>query len=236
MYCAHGSGVEVPAGNLVVPSRTSKLSAPIAVCGPAGRQELAMNTRAILSVAVLTCLMSPAAFAQTSTSGTGTTTREPPSSSSGMSSYDQETAAMTSEEFVKKAAEANASEIASRLALDQAQDPAVKSFAQQMINDHTKAGEQLKTIANSKGHQVPDSADMTHKTAILELKAKSGHAFDTAYTEQMRRDHANAIELFSNAANSSQLDPESRQFAKQTLPTLQHHPQLAMQDLPKAGG
>ena len=142
-----------------------------------------------------------------------------------------------SAEFVKKAAAANASEIAaSRLALEKGQDPSVKSFAQQMIDDHTKAGGQLKTLASSKGYEMSDEPDMKHKTAMTELKAKSGESFDKAYTEQMRKDHAAAVELFSKAANSSQVDPELRQFAKQTLPTLQHHKQVAMQSLPKTGG
>jgi putative membrane protein len=144
---------------------------------------------------------------------------------------------LTDEEFVKKAAAANASEIAaSQVALEKAQNPAVKTFAQQMINDHTKAGDQLKTLASSKGYKVPDEPDTMHKAAMLKLKAKSGDSFDQAYTDQMRKDHAMAVELFSNAANSSQLDPDLRQFAKQTLPTLQHHRQLAMQSLPKSGG
>jgi putative membrane protein len=201
-----------------------------------------MKTRTTLSVAVLACLMSPA-FAQStsapSTTGPGATgmgTRDE-STPSTADTRAEKRESLTSEEFVKKAAAANMSEIAaSQVAIEKAQSPAVKTFAQQMITDHTKASEQLKTLASSKGYKVPDEPDMMHKAAMVKLKAKSGDSFDQAYTEQMRKDHATAVELFSNAANSSQLDPELRQFAKQTLPTLQHHKQVALQTLPNTGG
>lgn len=192
-----------------------------------------MKTRTTLSTAILVALASPA-FAQPSAPGAS---RMPSTSDTTTTTRSQASESLTSAEFVKKAAAANASEIAaSRLALEKAQDPSVKSFAQQMIDDHTKAGEQLKTLASSKGFEVSDEPDLKHKTEAVALKAKSGESFDKAYTEQMRKDHTAAVELFSNAAKSSQIDPELRQFAKQTLPTLQHHKQVAMQSLPKTGG
>lgn len=199
-----------------------------------------MKTRTTLSVAVLACLMSPAFGQSTSPPGstspsTGMGSRDTTSTTEGTRADQRES--LSSEEFVKKAAAANQSEIAaSQLALEKAQSPAVKTFAQQMIDDHTKATEQLKTLASSKGYKVPDEPDAMHKAAMMRLRAKSGNSFDEAYTDQMRKDHAKVVELFSNAANSSQLDPDLRQFAKQTLPTLQHHNQVAMKDLPKTGG
>jgi putative membrane protein len=136
----------------------------------------------------------------------------------------------TSEQFVKLAAQSNLAEIkVSQLAESKAQSAEVKKFAQQMIADHTKANAELTRIAMGKSVKVPDDTDMMHKASMKLLQTKSGASFDSAYMEQMDKDHQKAIELFQSASASPKVDKELQAFATKTLPKLQQHHHLVAQ-------
>lgn len=150
------------------------------------------------------------------------------STASGSSSSRHEN--LSSEDFVKRATEANLAEIkVSELALSKAQSPDVKKFAQHMIDDHTKANSELAQVASSKSLKVPDDTDMMHKSSMKLLQTKSGANFDSAYMEQMKKDHEKAIELFRSASTSSKVDPELQKLASKLLPKLQQHEQMVSQ-------
>jgi putative membrane protein len=132
----------------------------------------------------------------------------------------------TSQQFVTKAAESNLAEIkVSQLALTKTQNPDVRKFAQQMIDDHTKANEQLTSLAEQKGLKVPDNTDVAHRAAMKMLEAKSGTSFDKSYIEQMNKDHDKTIKLFQQAENDGKLDPGLKSLAAKILPTLESHHQ-----------
>jgi putative membrane protein len=144
----------------------------------------------------------------------------------GLSSVLAIAAEPSSQQFVTKAAQANVAEIkTSQLALSKSQDPQVRKFAQEMIDDHTKANQQLSTLAGGKNLKVPDDTDVMHKTSMKMLESKSGASFDKSYISQMEKDHKKTVELFRDASNSSKVDPDLKSFASSTLPTLQHHEQ-----------
>jgi putative membrane protein len=128
--------------------------------------------------------------------------------------------------FVKKAAIDGMTEVKlGKIAASKAQDPKVKQFAEKMVKDHSKANEELESIAKQKGIKVPDELDAEHQSMLQSLNAKSGKAFDDAYSEHMQADHAKAVALFQGAINGS--DPDLAAFAKKTLPTLEQHKQMA---------
>jgi putative membrane protein len=136
----------------------------------------------------------------------------------------------SSKEFVKDAVEANLAEIqASQLAVSKSSNPEVKSFAQRMIDDHTRLNTQLEQVAQQKGLKIPDSPDLTHQAKLKTLQARSGTDFDKSYIEQMNKDHEKAIELFQAAANSPQVSTDLKKLADQTLSTLHQHEHSAMQ-------
>jgi putative membrane protein len=132
--------------------------------------------------------------------------------------------------FVQKAAIAGMTEVqASKVALEKSTDASVKSFAQHMIADHTKAGDALKTAAMQEGLSVPNALDTEHKQIVDKLSGLSGATFDQAYKTQMLTDHKEAVALFtSESRNSAQTAVDK--FAADTLPTLQSHLKMA-QDL-----
>lgn len=135
-------------------------------------------------------------------------------------------------DFVAKAAVANKFEIdTSQLALKYGQSADVKAFANQMISDHEKVGQDFK--ASLKEANIPppsDALDVSHTAKYAKLRlftTKSG--FDSAYTDTQLQAHQDAVALFKDyAANGP--TPALKSFAEKTLPTLEHHLQM-VQDL-----
>jgi putative membrane protein len=132
--------------------------------------------------------------------------------------------------FLKQAAQNGHAEVeSSKLAMDKAVSADVKSFAKQMVDDHTKAGDELKALASSKGVEVPSEPSVMQKGKIKLLSARKDTSFDSHYAASMGVDaHQDTIKLFQKAADSAD-DAEVKAFAAKTLPTLQHHLQMAQQ-------
>ncbi len=125
--------------------------------------------------------------------------------------------------FVEKASKAGITEVdAAQLALQQSKRHDVKSFAQHMIDDHSKANQQLQQIATSEGADAALAAPGSDAKALSKLRVKSGAVFDDDYIAGQRRAHKEAIALFSHEAKKGQ-DEALRTFAAQTLPTIQDH-------------
>lgn len=133
--------------------------------------------------------------------------------------------AMAPAQFVQTAAVANMFEIqSSRLALERAQTPAVKQFAQEMIKDHTDAATKLKAAARkaSADIQVPTALDQEHKQKLDELTQQKGSQFEQGYINAQVQAHDQAVVLFT-AYSTGGTQPDLKAFAMETLPTLQHH-------------
>ncbi len=125
--------------------------------------------------------------------------------------------------FMMMAAMSDMNEIGlSNMALSKSSSDDVKSFAQMMVDDHTKASDELKTVAASKNVTLPTSADAKHQAAMTKLSGMSGDMFDKEYTKMMVKDHEKAVALFQSQAGSG-TDADSKAFATKTLPTLQKH-------------
>ena len=125
--------------------------------------------------------------------------------------------------FITDASEAGNAEVEkANLANKTSSDLDVKSFAEMMVTDHTKAGDELKTIAQGKGVEVAKGPGTMQKADIELLKAKSGKSFDKAYAKQAVSDHKKAVALFEKASTDLD-DADLKAFAEKTLPTLKHH-------------
>jgi putative membrane protein len=136
--------------------------------------------------------------------------------------------------FIKQAAENNHAEIeSSRLAVQKASDPTVKAFAQQMVADHGKTGQELAALASAKGVELPDGPSLMQKAKLKLLDASDGADFDRRYSETMGlAAHRDTIALFQKASTGAR-DADVKAFAAKTLPGLQHHLEMA-QKLPAA--
>ena len=128
------------------------------------------------------------------------------------------------QEFATKAAGAGAFEIqSSQLALTKSQNADIKSFAQMMIDDHSKAAEGLKTAAAARGGiTVPADIDAESAAKLQRLQAAAAGDFDKLYVQMQTDAHVDAVALFSGFAQNGPAGP-LKDFAGQTLPTLQMH-------------
>jgi putative membrane protein len=109
-----------------------------------------------------------------------------------------------------------------KLASEKASNEAVKKFGQRMADDHGKAGEELKKIAQDKGLTPPTELDGKHKKLRDRLAKLSGPEFDRAYMDEMVKDHRKDVKEFQREAEKAK-DPDVKSFASKTLPTLQDH-------------
>ena len=110
------------------------------------------------------------------------------------------------------------------------------SDLRRMIADHTKAHEQLKSIAKAKGIEMPNAPSDLDLMRLKAMGALAGDEFDNAYIKQEVEDHDAAVKLFVQESDNGE-DAQLKSFAATTLPTLKEHLQMA-ESLPgaKAGG
>lgn len=138
-------------------------------------------------------------------------------------------------DFFETAASSNQFEIdSSRLAAERVTDPALKTYAQKMIKDHGKAGDELEKLARKKSVMLPTRLLKRHEAMLKDPRnEKPGADFDDEYRDKMISSYKEAVSLFDEAARDSK-DADVKAFAAKTLPTLQDHDGLARK-LPKPG-
>jgi putative membrane protein len=128
-------------------------------------------------------------------------------------------------DFVQKAAMSDMYEVqAGKLAAEKGQSDAVKQFAQQMVDAHTKTTEELTGIVKTKNIKVdlPANLDAKHQKLIDDLNSASAQDFDKTYAKQQVDAHQEAVNLFKKYASQGD-DADVKQFAQKTLPTIEHH-------------
>ena len=129
--------------------------------------------------------------------------------------------------FVEEAAAGGMAEVAmGNVAQQKAGNDAVKQFGSRMVTDHTKANDELKSIASNKGIELPSSPTKGQQRDIEKMGKKSGADFDKDYMKHMVSDHKKDVKEFQKEAKSGK-DPELQAFAQKTLPILQEHLQQA---------
>jgi putative membrane protein len=132
-------------------------------------------------------------------------------------------------DFINKAAQGNLMEVqAGKLAAQRALAPAVKSFGDKMVSDHTAANQTLKSLADVKQMPLADAVSSEERDALGKLESLNGTEFDKAYSQMMVKDHTTDISEFEKALKKAK-DPDVKAYAEQTLPTLRHHLMMANQ-------
>ena len=153
---------------------------------------------------VLTLMVASLSFA-----GLALAQESPAGKSSSLSAKDRT--------FIHKAAKGGMMEVAmGRLAEQNAQSDDVKSFGKRMVTDHSKANDELKSIAAQKGVKLP-SKEPTEKWSS-----------DKAYINMMVKDHEKDLAEFQEEASTG-TDPDVKKFAEDTAKVVQEHLDLAKQ-------
>lgn len=132
------------------------------------------------------------------------------------------------QQFVMDAAQGGMAEVElGQLALQKSKNPEVQRFARQMIQQHSQANEQLMRIATAKGVTPPPTAGPKYEAARMQLMQLSGASFDRAYmNEGGVNSHLEAAAVYQRETQSGQ-DPELKAFARQLLPAVQQHLEMA---------
>jgi len=139
------------------------------------------------------------------------------------------------QKFIKEAAQGGMAEVKlGQLAAQKAVDADVRQFGQRMVDDHSKANDELKQLAQTKGAALPGGIGSKHQKTYDKLSKLSGSAFDRAYMQAMVKDHQEDVAAFQKQANSAK-DSDVKSWAATTLPTLQMHLQMAQATAQKVG-
>jgi putative membrane protein len=137
--------------------------------------------------------------------------------------------------FVTKAAQGGLAEVElGQLAASKGSNDAVKQFGQKMVDDHGKANDELKSVAQQKNITLPTEPDAKAKSEKARLEKLSGAEFDKAYMAHMVKDHKKDVAEFQKESTSGK-DSDVKQWAGKTLPTLQSHLQMAQDTAAKVG-
>jgi len=145
----------------------------------------------------------------------------------GMENQTQPVNVMSDQDFAKEAAQGGMAEVKlGQLAQEKGSSDAVKNFGKQMVEDHSKANDQLKTAASQANFQLPAEIAKKDQKTYNQLSKLNGEAFDRAYAKDMVKDHENDISDFKQEASSGR-NAAIKNFASQTLPTLEDHLKMA---------
>ena len=137
--------------------------------------------------------------------------------------------------FIEEAAGSGMFEVqVSQLAVSKATDPAVKSYAQMLVDHHSAANNELIQLANARRVELPAAPPRGLRRDMEQLGKKTGAEFDQDYVRNVGiKAHEKDIKLFQKASKDVK-DPQLKAFVDKTLPTLQQHLAQA-QRMPQAG-
>jgi putative membrane protein len=131
--------------------------------------------------------------------------------------------------FVTKALQGGFAEVQlGQLTLQKSNNEQLKQFAQRMIDDHTKMGDQMKPVAQQIGVAVPTNVSKKDKATMAKLGALSGPAYDQAYIKDMLKDHKQDLSEFQMEASSGQ-DQTVKDAASQGSQVIAQHLQMIQQ-------
>ena len=133
--------------------------------------------------------------------------------------------------FVMQAGQLSMMEVElGRLAVQRGSSAGVKQYGQEMVEEHTRANQELMQLVMQKQVELPTEMSTQNTATIDRLSGLSGRSFDTAYKQAMIDSHNQAIALFQAQSKQGQ-DPQLKAWATQKLPNLQAHLKMVNQML-----
>lgn len=199
-----------------------------------------MKTTTFTAVAAALALAAFGAPAQTPGTGSSVTGGQSapmaqPGSGTRNMPANKEKLAHADRKFIEKAAESGMFEVqVGQLAMSKASDPQVKNFATMLVDQHSKANNELTQLANAKGVELPAAPKHSMRKAIDKLGKRNGSDFDEHFVREVGiKDHEKDIKDFEKAGKHVK-DAELKAFIDRTLPALREH-LAAAEKLPQSG-
>ena len=134
--------------------------------------------------------------------------------------------APTTKDFVTEAAVSDMFEIQSSKMAAAKLTGAEKSFADQMVADHTKTTTDLTQAATSASVPLPSRMDGPHQKMLDTLDGLKGDQFRKEYFSDQVSAHKDAVSLFQRYGQGGE-NATLKSWASKTLPALEHHLEMA---------
>jgi putative membrane protein len=202
-----------------------------------------MTTKRLLTVPALLALALSFGAAQAQTSGPGTSVTggqsapmaQPGTGTRNVPVQGDNKISRGDRKFIENAAGSGMFEVqVSQLAASKATDPAVKSFASMLVDQHTAANNELVQIANARKVELPAAPPRALRRDIEKLGKKNGSEFDRDFVRNVGiKAHEKDIKMFEKASKDVK-DAQLKAFVDKTLPVLREH-LAAAQKLPESG-
>lgn len=130
-------------------------------------------------------------------------------------------------EYVTQAASGDQYEIqSSQMVLAKSKNPAVRQFAQMMIDDHRASTKKLLAAATGAALPAPGTTLLAaHEAKLTDLR-EAGTDLDEKYVEQQREAHAEAIALHETMTGNSAAPAQLASFAGEVLPKVREHARM----------
>jgi putative membrane protein len=134
----------------------------------------------------------------------------------------------TTQDFVKEAATSDMLEIDTAKVAQDKGNADEKKFAEQMITDHTKTSNELKSMVSSGDVKadLPKDLDKSSQDKLDKLRNAKASDFASDYDPMQVSAHKDAVSLFERYSKSGD-NAKLKDWAGKTLPTLQHHLEMA---------
>ena len=113
-----------------------------------------------------------------------------------------------------------------KLADGKAQSESVKQFARRMVQDHSKANDELAALAKQASIPLPGQLNPDDRTMKEELDRPQSSAFDLTYVSSQIVSHQKAAVLLQYEIGQGQ-NVELQKFAAKTLPVVLVHLEMA---------
>jgi putative membrane protein len=125
--------------------------------------------------------------------------------------------------FAKAAASGGSFEVnLGNIAASKSTNSSVQQFAQMMVTEHGKAGQDLQQVATQTGTTLPSSPTSDQQKIIDKLNGLTGPKFDREYIAAMVKAHEEDEKAFKKASDKA-VNPDLRAFAARTLLVVQTH-------------
>lgn len=126
-------------------------------------------------------------------------------------------------QFINEAYLSSYTEVeSSKIALQNAKNTYVKTFASLVVENQVKADAGLKALAAAKNITLDSAATNKNRDEkVKQLTTVTGEELETVYIQIMTRDYEQAIALYEDGERSK--DPEVKAYAKANLPMLKSH-------------
>ncbi|MCF3107603.1 DUF4142 domain-containing protein [Niabella sp. CC-SYL272] len=115
---------------------------------------------------------------------------------------------------------------AGNLAIGKSNNPVLRDYGQQLVNDHTQAQAELAETTRNMGYRLPAETDQKHKEMAAMLAQLDGRTFDSTFIYKMLEGHQEALVIQENEISGGR-SPALRNYASRILPVIKKHEALA---------